>query len=192
MLNQHYKKGIILLLAIVLLLVIAFNGDKEPEEQTTFNETIIQPIPENISRKFYMGLTPFPYDISTEAVENTYSIDVAVRFDMAAAHLGVAVELGSGKSPGLYFPCPGNPLANISRRLGTGFIHEVLVRHGRHLHMNIDAVQQRSGDLRAIAVHLLIGAAAFVFGIGEISAGTRIHSGHQHEAGRIGEGGRSP
>jgi hypothetical protein len=39
---------------------------------------------------------------------------------------------------------------------------EVFVRHSRHLHVDVDPVQERSGDPRSVAVDLAGGEAAFV------------------------------
>ena len=58
--------------------------------------------------------------------------------------------------------------------------------------MDIDTVQQRAGNLGPVPLDLGIGALAFPLGIGKKAAGAGIHGRHQHEAGRIGQGGDGP
>src|SRR3989338_2747456 len=59
---------------------------------------------------------------------------------------------------------------------------QFLVAQCRHLHLNVDAVEQRAGDSGAVALNLQWRAAAFFLGIGEESTLTRVHGCHQHEA----------
>ena len=56
----------------------------------------------------------------------------------------------------------------------------------------IDAVQQRPGDAGAVLLNLLGGAGAGLLGVAVIAAEAGIHRGHQHEAGREGDGGGGP
>jgi len=68
---------------------------------------------------------------------------------------------------------------------------QFLVLHGRNLDVYVNAVQQRAGDFRDVALDLHRRAVAFALGISEESARTRIHSGGQHEARRKIHGERS-
>ena len=52
----------------------------------------------------------------------------------------------------------------------------------RHLHMQVDAVQQRPGYLGLVLADLLGGTAATAPPVAEITAGTGIHAGNQHHA----------
>jgi hypothetical protein len=52
----------------------------------------------------------------------------------------------------------------------------------RHLHMEVDSVEQRSRNAVAIALDLERGAAAFVPWVAEVTTGTRIHRRQQGEA----------
>ena len=54
----------------------------------------------------------------------------------------------------------------------------------RHLHVQIDAVEQRAADLREVPLHLDGVAAALFLGITIMSAQTRVHGRHQHDVGR--------
>jgi hypothetical protein len=56
------------------------------------------------------------------------------------------------------------------RRLGIGLLHQIVIGHRRHLDMDVNAVQERAGNFGTIAVNLLIGAAAGVFGVCVIPA----------------------
>ena len=53
--------------------------------------------------------------------------------------------------------------------------------------MDVDTVQQRTGQPVAVPVQDVGAAGAFVVGVPEVAAGTGIHGGHQHAGGRIGE-----
>lgn len=77
-----------IILAVIMLLVVSFSGCCcccLPEEV----DTPMSPVPVGLtlpeSRPFYMGTTPFPYDISDEAV--TYTFDFMDRHtDIVAEH----------------------------------------------------------------------------------------------------------
>ena len=57
--------------------------------------------------------------------------------------------------------------------------------YAAHLGMQINAVQQRPGNSRAVALNLVWRTAAAPFGITEIAAGTGIHRRHQLKARRV-------
>ena len=49
--------------------------------------------------------------------------------------------------------------------------------------MQIDAIEQRSGDSLAITLNLKRAATAFALQIAKVPAGTRVHRSHEHELG---------
>jgi len=65
-------------------------------------------------------------------------------------------------------------------RAGTG---DVAVLDCGNFDVEIDAIEQRSGNSLPITLDLEGTAAAFAFQIAEVSAGTGIHRGHEHEFG---------
>ena len=64
---------------------------------------------------------------------------------------------------------------------------KLFIVHRGHIDMDVDAVKQRSGNLRHVALNHRRSAMALAAAVVEISAGTRVHRGSQHEAGRKGE-----
>jgi hypothetical protein len=53
--------------------------------------------------------------------------------------------------------------------------------------VEIDAIEQRTGNTLSITVDLGRSALAFAFQIAEIAAGARVHRGHEHELGWEGD-----
>ena len=66
----------------------------------------------------------------------------------------------------------------------------VVVGKARDLHVDIDAVHQRSGNFLHIALDHRLSAVAFACRISEIPARTRVHRSSQHEARRKRHGNR--
>jgi len=97
-------------------------------------------------------------------------IDEAMAFDVAAAHLRIAMDQGAGKPLGLDLARPGDPFADGPRRFCGGRFEQVFVRHRRDLDMDVDAIHQRAGNFGTIALNLLRCAAACMFGIGMVAA----------------------
>ena len=60
---------------------------------------------------------------------------------------------------------------------------QLLILHGRNLDVDVDAVEQRPGDLRDVALDHRRRAHALARLVVEIAARTRIHGGDEHEAG---------
>ena len=87
------KKSVTLIIAI-LMLVIAVSWNKNDHqiiETPLINKTNPEPVKlENTTRTFYMGLTPFPYDITQEAIENTYTF-LSQHTDIIAHHFDSGV-----------------------------------------------------------------------------------------------------
>ncbi|GBD05157.1 hypothetical protein HRbin20_00735 [bacterium HR20] len=46
--------------------------------------------------------------------------------------------------------------------------------------MNVNAIEQRAGNFRHVALNLLWGAGAFVLWVAEVAAGTRVHRADEH------------
>src|SRR5271156_6208707 len=61
---------------------------------------------------------------------------------------------------------------------------QFLILHGRNFDVDVNAIQQRTGNFRNVALDLHRRAVAFALGVSEKSAGTGIHGGGQHEARR--------
>jgi len=95
---------------------------------------------------------------------------------------GVLVPLGLD-GPDLDDACAhGGRVAAAARGL------QVLVGHGGHLHLQVDAVHERAGDARAVAVDGKGLAGADVAVVGQVAAGAGVHGRHEHEVRRIGQG----
>jgi hypothetical protein len=69
---------------------------------------------------------------------------------------------------------------------------EFLVGDGRDLDLEIDSIQEWSGESGSVPLNLARCADAWVAFIAQISAGTGIHGCHEHEVSRIGQRDRCP
>src|SRR6202171_2527058 len=87
----------------------------------------------------------------------------------------------------LHFARSGHTFADRLRRFFGAFTGDVAVFDRRHFDMQIDSIEQRSGDTLAITLHLHRSAAAFAFQVAKVTAGTGIHCGHEHKLGRKGK-----
>ena len=77
--------------------------------------------------------------------------------------------------------CVIHALANRFRRFPSVAAGKILVSYRRHFDLNVDAIEERAGDARAIALDLQRCADAFFLRIGKKTAGARIHRGDQHD-----------
>jgi hypothetical protein len=109
--------------------------------------------------------------------------------DVAGGHLGVAVQLffRRGEAFELFLAGANDAVAN----LGGGFrlvggAHFFVV-HGGNVDVDIDAVHERAGDFRDVALDHGSGAVAFATAVVVEAAGAGIHGGGQHEARGEGE-----
>ena len=107
-------------------------------------------------------------------------------FDLARRHSGVAVCLAHPLAKPLLLPFArrADALANRGGIFLRAFAGDVAIFHRRHFDVQIDAIEQRTGNALAITLHLHRAATAFAFQIAEISAGTGIHRRDEHELGR--------
>jgi len=92
-------------------------------------------------------------------------IDLAVFLDVTAAHLGVGVNLGSGKPFGLDSASRGRPFADVFRGLCFPLFSKILVGDGRNLHVDIDPIQKRTGYFGSVSVNMAVAAPAGMFRI---------------------------
>ena len=97
MLKNMEKKRISILLVIIIIIVLMLSiGNKEKKVPITdhdivFNQTKKKtPTKGNQTRSFYLGLTPFPYDITNEAVDQTYRF-LSEHTDLIAHHFDSGV-----------------------------------------------------------------------------------------------------
>src|SRR5262249_6242779 len=104
---------------------------------------------------------------------------------MLRSHPRVAVCLGIvGETRLLSLARGRNAFPNCARRLLRTFTRHLAIFDRRHLNMEIDSVQQRSGDALPVTLHLARTAAAIALQIAKVTARTRIHCRYQHELAR--------
>src|SRR6476619_2157564 len=85
-----------------------------------------------------------------------FGVELAMGLQKAVGHFGIGVTFWlSGEAFVLEFARAEHALADRLRRLGALVAAELLVFDGRSFDMNIDAVEQRSGDAIAVIFHLL-------------------------------------
>ena len=78
----------------------------------------------------------------------------------------------------------GNACAPVGGVLALCRLLQGAHRQGGHLHLEVDAVQQRSGEPAAVLADLRRGAAAYPLRITEVAAGAGIHRRDQLKTGR--------
>ena len=83
----------------------------------------------------------------------------------------------------LAVPRRHHPLPHGGAGLATNAL-QFLEGDARHLHLQVDTVQQWAGDAAAVALHLFGTALAAAAGIAPVAAGTGVHGRHQLETGR--------
>src|SRR5207245_3489552 len=93
--------------------------------------------------------------------------------DVARRHVGVGIHARSlRKAITLERSGPIHPLSDRLTRLGGALIGERPVLHGGHFQVDVDAVEQRAGHAREIALHAERAAHAVMLRISEVAAGT--------------------
>ena len=95
--------------------------------------------------------------------------------DLTAVHPGIGMDLGPMKALDLDAPGLLHPFQHGPRGLPCGRRGEVLVLHRRHLHVDVDPVQQGSGDLGSVSMNLVVRARALPLGIAQEPARIWIH-----------------
>ena len=103
----------------------------------------------------------------------------------ALGHLGVAVYALHGlETFGLDGTSTNHTLTDGRAGLARVGLRNFLEGHGDDLHLDVDAVEQRTADLVHVAVYLAGRADAVVRGVAIVAAGTGVHAGHEHETAR--------
>jgi hypothetical protein len=105
----------------------------------------------------------------------------AIALDISGAHLRVGVNGSFLKALELDVTRVIDALANRFRGFAGVATGEVLVANRRHFDLNVDAIEERSGDARAIALDLQRRADAFFLRIGKEAARARVHSRDEHD-----------
>jgi hypothetical protein len=109
----------------------------------------------------------------------------AIALDIARAHLGVGMDGPFLKPIQLDVTCLIDALANYLRGFPGVTAGEILVTYGRHLDLNVDAIEERAGYARAVALDLQRRTDAFFLRIGKKTARARVHCCNQHDGGGI-------
>src|SRR5579885_70092 len=109
--------------------------------------------------------------------------DVAVFPDLARAHLRVAVNLFSFEALQLALARLDDARADFRRTFSARTLPQFAVLHGGHVDVDIDAVEQRPGNFRDVALNHRRGTGALARRIVEEPARARVHRCGQHEAG---------
>lgn len=100
-------------------------------------------------------------------------------------HLCVAVDAGVFAVPFLlYLPGAYHPLADVGAALPAPGVAHLFERHRDNLHLDVDAVEQRTGDAVEVACHLSRRADALTRRMVVVAARAGIHRGDKHEAAR--------
>ena len=87
---------------------------------------------------------------------------------------------------------PRHPLARLLGPFGRSGQSEIGGGHGRHLHLQIDAVHQGAGDAALVLELAARRLAACPSSRTAMAAAAGVHGGHQLDAGRIAHGGVGP
>src|SRR5947208_15916323 len=78
----------------------------------------------------------------------------------------------------------GYPLSKCTGRFLRPYARHITVPNRWHFDVEIDPIEQRSGNALPISLHLTRPAAALAFQISEITTRTWVHRRHQHEFAR--------
>jgi hypothetical protein len=91
---------------------------------------------------------------------------------MAGSHLGIAVEPRTRRREPLQLNFSGahDSLANLGGTFRLASRPQFFVVHGRHINVDIDAIEQRAGDLAHVALNHGLGAMTFARAVIEIAA----------------------
>ncbi len=103
-------------------------------------------------------------------------VELAESAQGARRHLSIAVQPEGFQAPGLDLPGSDYALPNSSRILRFLVLRQILVFDGRHLDVKIEAVEQRAGDSREVALDERRSAGALVQRIAVKTALVRMHN----------------
>src|SRR4051812_10378803 len=112
---------------------------------------------------------------------------------MARRHSRVAIGLGvASEASVLSLSRMRDAFPNGKRFFFRALARNIAILNRRHFNMQIDSVEQRTGNPLAITLHLDWTATAFAFEIAKVSAWAGIHRRHEHEfAGKSQTAGRA-
>jgi hypothetical protein len=116
------------------------------------------------------------------------TLHLAVFPDLPRAHMRVTVDLAPAKALLLDLARVPHALADGGRWLAGRLSGQVPVSQRGDVDMDVNPIQQGSGDPGEIALDLERRAGALLGGVRGVAARARVHRGGQHEAGRVGQG----
>jgi len=97
-----------------------------------------------------------------------------VRAQLGGAHVGVAVRVRQREAAPLEVACQLHARADGGRRLAQTRARQLLVVHARHLHMDVEAIQQRPRDTLLVARHHRGRADTHALGVAVPAAWTHV------------------
>ena len=102
-------------------------------------------------------------------------------------HLGIAVDaLVILETCLLDMACLNHTLTNLLAGLAWLHLTQLREGYGLYLAMDVDAVEEGTGDLVHVTLNLTWRTHAVVVGVAIVAAGTGVHGGHEHKGGRVG------
>jgi len=122
-----------------------------------------------------------------QAVDGVFQQRFVARLQAAVAQGLAVAELAVGAAGARQLALPRllHPGAHGGAAFaGGGIGAQRLWRQARYVHVQVDAVQQRTGDARAVAADAVVAAAATAAGVAGPAAGAGVHRCDQLEAGR--------
>lgn len=110
------------------------------------------------------------------ALQHVFALtgELAVGADLAGTHLRVGEDTLGGKAVELNFPRAQHSFANLRRALRSVAGAKLAIVHRRHVDVNVDAIEQRAGNLGDIALDDRRGALTFAGAVVEVSARLRL------------------
>jgi hypothetical protein len=140
------------------------------------------------SRSFNLGEDAIP----RHAARQTSSIaerSIVCESESSTQYLRICREVIRALTPGpsgaepqrLPIPAPEDCFPHQFARGAVLLCRKLLERHGRHLDMQVDSVQERTADSAHVFFDLHRRAFAGVFGVSHEAAGARVHRRHQNE-----------
>lgn len=119
----------------------------------------------------------------------TGGVGLCVTMQQAWRHLGITVDAGlSGKALSLYLSCLDDTFTDACTAFSRGTFGYLLKRYGNNLHLNVDTVEQRAGNLVQVTLYLSRMTDTMAGGMVVVAARTRVHRCNQLEVGWILQG----
>ena len=103
-------------------------------------------------------------------------LDRAVLAHLLRSHLGIAGQLGAIEALQLHLPRSLHPLPDGGRGFGAGGAGQLVVLDSGHLDMDVDAIEQGTGEAALVAQDRLLSAGAFLVWIGGEPTGASMRS----------------